>query len=76
MQIFVRYIDGRIGTFEVNPTDRISDLKKLIEDRFGLATCEQRLVHWAWALEDDKTLTQCGVQKESTLSLVPVMRGD
>ena len=69
MQIFVKMPDGRHVTLEVEPTDRIEDVKAQILDREGIGPECQQLSFAGDILEDGNTLQDYSVQKDATLRL-------
>lgn len=70
MQIFVKTLTGSTITLEVEPTDRIEDVKAKIQEKEGFLLVEQVLVFAGKTLEDENTLQDYNVQKETTLHLL------
>ena len=70
MQIFVKTPTGNTITLEIEPTDFIKEVKVKIQDEEGLLPDEQVLVFAGKTLEDENTLQDYNIQKESTLYLL------
>ena len=70
MPIFVKMMTGKTTTFEVKPSDTILDLKEKIQNEEGLPANQLRLFFARKPLNDQCTLSNYNIQKESTLYLV------
>lgn len=69
MQIFVKTATGKHITLEVEPTDRIEDVRDKIYDKEGVLPERQRLFFAGKELFDGNTLQDYSIQKDSTLQL-------
>ena len=69
MQIFVKMSDGKHVTLEVEPTDRIEDVKAKILDKEGTLPVYYQLIYAGKCLEDGNTLQDYSVQKDDMLYL-------
>lgn len=72
--ITIQTLSGRRFPLEVQPSDTVLRVKELIEEKDGIPTAQQRLVHSGRTLEDSETLGAAGVAHDSRLHLVLKLR--
>ena len=68
--VFVRSLTGKVTPVQLLSTDNVSELKRRIEDQEGIPSANQCLVCGGCQLEDTRTISDCGVQNQSTVHLV------
>lgn len=73
--MFVTTLTGKTITLEVDSRMNILALKRFIQDKEGICPDQQRLIFSVISLEDDKTLSDYKIVKESKLALVLRLRG-
>ena len=69
MQIFVKTLTGKHITLEVEPTDKIEEVKAKIQDKESIPPEDQILIFAGKLLENGNTLQDYSIQKDLHLLL-------
>jgi len=75
MQLFIKCLTGRVISIDIEPFNTIEDLKFKIEEQEDINTEHQCLYHQNKRLENNNTICDYCIQKESTLNLLLAPRG-
>lgn len=75
MQIFAKTLTGKTITLDVVNTETILAVKEQIQRKEGIPVDQQRLIFAGLQLENDATLFDRWIDKESTLHLILRSRG-
>lgn len=75
MQIFVKNLNGKTTTVEVEEAETVESVKTKIQTKVGIPSEQQVLIFSGKQLESGKTMRDYNIKAESTLHMVLRLRG-
>ena len=75
MKIYVKTLTGKRIALCVDPTDRIEDVKEMIQEEEGIPPDQQKLIFTGKQLEDENTLQYYSIQEGSLIHMGLRLRG-
>jgi ubiquitin len=74
--IFIKTLYGKTITIRTDQSSTIDEIKYMIQEKEGTTFDEQKLIYAGRLLQDNLTLEQCNIKKESTLHMITKLTGD
>ncbi len=73
--LFIKGVTGNETIIKCSPSDKISRVKELIDEKLNIKPHTQRLTYKTTQLEDDKTLFDYDIEPNSTIHLIQRLHG-
>ena len=74
MEIYVKTLTGENITIDIEANDSIANIKLKIQEKMDVPPEQQRLIFAGQQLEDEKTISDYNIQRESTIHLVYTLK--
>ena len=75
MQLLVKTVSGRTLSLEVQPTESVESVKKMLQERENVDADHQRLVFAGKELEDSQMIGDYHIGSEATVEMLVKMAG-
>ena len=75
MQIFIKALTAKTTILNIEADDSIDTVKQKIQEKENISPYDQRLIFNGKQLEDDCTLSDLNIERNSTLHLLLRLRG-
>lgn len=75
MQIHLTTLTDKVLSFEVDGSDTVEVVKRMLQDQTGIPPDQARLLYSRKQLEDHRTLAEYGIEHEAKIQLILRLRG-
>ena len=75
LQVFVKTFAGKTLTVEVEPDESVESLKNKLQSKEGIPPNQQRILFGGKQLDSKKSISDYGIEDESTMNMVLRLRG-
>ncbi|KAK8806469.1 hypothetical protein WA538_003184 [Blastocystis sp. DL] len=75
MQLFFKTVTGNTVSLEVQPTEKVEDVKKMIQEKENIDYYNQRMVFAGKELEDSQTIGDYNIAEDATVEVLFKLAG-
>ncbi|SCV04501.1 LAMI_0H16644g1_1 [Lachancea mirantina] len=75
MELKVKTLTGKEIVVNVDPDDKVYQIKEVLEEKEGIPTSQQRLIFQGKQIDDEKTIQSVNLSTGMQLHLVLTLRG-